>query len=400
MSALLDRGAALMAAWKAGAGRRALSELLGQEVSAVHLDRVHFPGRRPVQLVLSVSLRSGAVVPVLAEHCPGEAAAHAAEAVASLRKSRNGQREALRASGVVADAASGLVFRRPGLDERLPGLRLFHDAGAAREAVAAATGRDPGPVVVRLVAHRLGKRAVLRIGTAEGDLYARLRPVKSGDGRERLARHRALHRALGSEAQLRIPDPLGTQASMGLALFGALPGRPPLFDAADSEAIALALRELRALDPEGLAVHSGRDEARLLEVWLERCREYLPGLAALIAPQVETCAAGLAAAEGAMRTCHRDLHEKQALISGGIAGLLDFDTLSLAHPALDPGNLLAHLFFAGRNEKPLRGALERPGLALWRRAALLRLAMIHGFSWLPEAAIHRLIREAARDDRD
>ncbi|MGH2949349.1 MAG: phosphotransferase family protein, partial [Solirubrobacteraceae bacterium] len=41
---------------------------------------------------------------------------------------------------------------------------------------------------------------------------------------------------------------------------------------------------------------------------------------------------------------HRDLHDKQVLVDphGGV-GLLDFDTLATGDPALDVGNLLAHL---------------------------------------------------------
>lgn len=40
---------------------------------------------------------------------------------------------------------------------------------------------------------------------------------------------------------------------------------------------------------------------------------------------------------------HRDLHDGQVLVDGDRAGLLDLDTLAVGDPALDLGNLLAHL---------------------------------------------------------
>ena len=88
---------------------------------------------------------------------------------------------------------------------------------------------------------------------------------------------------------------------------------------------------------------------------------------------------------------------KQILIADGVAGLLDFDTLCLSDPALDGGNLMAHLFMAGRDEGPLRTLLDCPGLGLWRRAALIRLAMICAFKSTPDSALDRLIAEAISD---
>lgn len=83
-----------------------------------------------------------------------------------------------------------------------------------------------------------------------------------------------------------------------------------------------------------------------------------------------------------------------------MAGFLDFDTLCLSDPALDPGNLLAHLFLAGIDEVPLRAAFDGPGIGLWRRAALFRLALIYAATSTPDAALHRLLEEAAKDAVD
>lgn len=400
MSVVLDREPALLEAWKAAWPRRGMTEILGERPVRVRLDRVHFSTRRPVVLSYVATLRSGAQVAVLAEHCTDGVMARAARLRSSLAKPRHGQAAGLSGNPIVACPEAGLVLRRPGLDERLPGLRLLHEPGAARDAVARATGCDPGPVSVRLVAHRLGKRAVLRLVTPERVIYARLRSVKSGDGQKRLARHQHLWNALGPNARLRIPEPLGAVPELGLSLFHVLLGAAPGFGTADSRAIADALETLAGLDLAEIPEHSGIDEAILLGDWHERCRLYLPDLAARIAPVLAPLADRLSALDGSLEPCHRDLHEKQILISGGVAGILDFDTLSLADPALDPGNLLAHLFLARQDEGPLRVALNRPELGLWRRVALCRLAMIYAFTDLPAASVHRLLKEAARDDCD
>lgn len=401
MSEVREDEAALLSRLRAGSPIRGLVQLLGEVPARVTLERAHFPRARPVQLNLAARLGSGTVVPVLAEHIPEGAAAAAARALASLAKERHGQRAGLVPSAIVADSETGLVLRRPGLDERLPGLRLLHDPDAARAMEAGLTGRDPGPVRVNLVAHRLGKRAVLRIAAGGTVRYARLRATKSGDGASRLARHRRLWEALGDGAPLRIPAPLGEVPDLGLSLFAQLPGTPPDFGDGDAAGIlARALAALRSSDPGGLPAHTGRDEALLLAEWLDRCRLYRPDAARALAAAVAEISGRLAHAGAACAPSHRDLHEKQILISGGVAGLLDFDTLSLADPALDPGNLAAHLFLAGRSATGLCNAVDLPGLGLWRRAALARVAMIHAVTSMPDESLGRLIREACRDDRD
>lgn len=395
MSLVLERHMSDIARWKRGPGAAAAETLLGDRVTAIRLDRVHFPGARPVQLVYTVRLSSGLEVPVLAEYCPDGATEHAARATASLMKSRNGQRAALARAPIVADPASMFVLRRPGLDERLPGLRLLHDTTFVRSTVAKVTGKDPGPVSTRLMAHRLGKRAVIRIDAHDHRLYARLRAIKSDEGEARLQRHRAIWDALGPNADLAVPEPLGSMSGLGLSLFANLPGHPPRIGR-DEDVIAQALATMRALDLHGLPTHSGTDEARLLQDWHVRCRVYGLELADRIAPLLDRTCDALAKFSATLSPCHRDLHEKQILVADGRAGLLDFDTLSLADPALDPGNLLAHVFLAGLDERPLAQSLDIPNLALWRRAALLRLAMIYAFTAMPDALLRRLLDEAAK----
>ena len=395
-----DTAPAFLSAWQSPPVLEAVDRMLGERPDRIVLERTHFPGKRSVQLVFSARMPDGGAHPILAEHCPEDPQGHADCARASLAKSRNGQKAALDDSSVLVAEGTGLVLRRQGLDERLPGLRLLHDPAFARTALRAISGRDPGPLVTDLVAHRLGKRAVLRLTTAEAVVYVRLRAIKSDDGNARFARHRALWNSLSGRSDLRIPEPLGTMPGIGASFFGALPGHPPDFEAPDSAAIARAIGALQASDAAGLPLHTGAREARILSEWLDRCRRWRPDLAHRIEGPLAETLARLATADAAPRPCHRDLHEKQILVSDGVAGLLDFDTLCLSDPALDAGNLLAHLFFRGLDEAPLRARLDAPGLGLWRRAALLRLAMIYAFTSAADAALHRLIEEAATDAED
>ncbi|MCI5112121.1 MAG: aminoglycoside phosphotransferase family protein [Marivita sp.] len=378
----------------------AMCEVFGEQPASITLERTHFPGNKPVQQVLCAAFPDGRHETVFAEECPIAPGAHVESIRASLGKSRNGQRPGLHATSVVASQAMGLVLRKPGLDERLPGLRLLHDPVFARAALRNLFGTEVGPVVVDLVAHRLGKRAVVRIRGAGLDVFVRLRAIKSEDGDMRLKRHHALWHSLSRQTDLRIPEPLGALPDIGAAVFGVLPGDPADLRARDVGSVARAVSALQGLELAGLPVHSGTDEARLLSLWLERCRIGQPEIARRIAPDLIAVMAALQQASATPRPCHRDLHEKQILVSDGVAGLLDFDTLCLSDPALDVGNLLAHLVLAGQDEAPLRSAFDLPGIGLWRRAALFRLAMIYAFTSTPEAVLDRLIEEAQADAED
>lgn len=376
----------------------AMAEILGEKPVSVRIERTHFPGNKPVQHVLCAALPDGRRKTVFAECCPGDPHAHAARVRASLAKRRNGQKGGFDAEAVVVADSACLVLRRPGLDERLPGLRLLHDPAFARRAVQKIFGQDFGPLAAELVAHRLGKRAVLRITGAGLDVFVRIRAIKSGDGNARLNRHRALWQSLSGETALRIPEPLGALPEVGASFFGVLPGEPADFEGADIGAVARAIKALQSLDLTGLPAHTGTDEACLLRQWLERCEAGRPELARCIAPGLTRLLPKMEQATNPLRPCHRDLHEKQVLVSDGVAGLLDFDTLCLSDPVLDAGNLLAHLFHAGLDEAPLRACLDYPDLDLWRSAALYRLAMIYAFTSTPDVILNQLVKDADADD--
>jgi Phosphotransferase enzyme family len=377
----------------------------GRTALSVEVVRVHFPATKPMQLMLRVEGDGGMLI---GEWVGPAAAARARAESARLAKPRRGQSVGEGKAAVVADPSSGLVLRRPGFDAKLPGLRLLHDPVWAAEQLQTA-GLDPA-AEIQLVGHRLGKRAVLRITGRSGTHYARLRPVTSGSGEAAYQRHLALWSALEGRTGLTIPRPLGFVGEWGIALFTALPGEPPVFRGMPGyRATRDVMAALRVL--QGLAIsadaHGAADELAILDAWADRTRRVFPELSRQLRAPLARVAEDLLALQVLDPVpCHRDLHEGQILLHQGGVGLLDFDTLRLGDPALDVGNLQAHLVLSGvtgrRSNRAFLAAMETalPHLSLkrigtWRRAALLRLAMIYAFSSTPTEVVAALIDEAA-----
>ena len=250
----------------------------------------------------------------------------------------------------------------------------------------------------------------MRITGAHGICYARLRPVTSGSGRQAYDQHLALFKALDGAEQLAIPRPMGFDPEIGLALFDSLPGTPPIFRGLDGyRAVASVMRAIARLQSLTLPAppHTAADELALLDGWASRVRHFLPDLSPLIAAPL----ARLHDQSSTLQShppvlCHRDLHEGQILLNGGRTGLLDFDTLRIGDPALDAGNLQAHLILSSLHIGPSGAAFVTaidfhlphlsPGhIGWWRKAALLRLAMIYAFSAEPRSLILALIAKAA-----
>lgn len=390
-----------------GPSADAVAQLLpGREAARLSVDRVHFPGSKPVQVHIRAQRADGQCQMLLGEWVGDEAVEIARTEGARLAKPRRGQVAA--GPACVADTSHGLVLRRPGFDAKLPGLRLLHDPTWTAERLAT-LGLDPTSVV-SLVAHRLGKRAVLRISGATGNLYARLRPVTSASGRQAYEQHLALWAALQSVGHLSIPRPLSFDPEIGMALFASLPGTSPVFQGIEGyRATASVMRAIAALQSLAIPapIHTPADELALLDGWASRVVEVFPDLAPQIGPPLNRLRDKTTALPSHPEVlCHRDLHEGQILLQDGQTGLLDFDTLRLGDPALDVGNLQAHLILASlRDGLPRRAfvtamdnalpQLSLGHIAWWRRAALLRLSMIYAFSAERRNKILALIAEAA-----
>jgi aminoglycoside phosphotransferase (APT) family kinase protein len=385
---------------KNGPSMQAVAALLPGAAGRIIVERVHFPGAKPVQLQIRVQDAAVRNEMIIGEWVGPPAADMARDEAARLAKPRRAQVDMF--LSVVADPANGLILRRPGFDAKLPGLRLLHDPAFAADCLGPSSQ-------VSLVAHRLGKRAVLRIAGRDGLRYARLRPVTSGSGQKAYDRHMALWSALQGHQDIAIPRPIGFDPSLGMALFEAVPGVPPVFSGLPGLlACRSVTRALAALQSLAISVpqHSAADEINILATWAGRLAHIFPDLAARVQPILDRLGdqlTGLAPTHPVL--CHRDLHEGQILLEREQTGLLDFDTLRRGDPALDLGNLQAHLILAtlrdGQSRESFVTALQNAAhspsarISLWRQAALLRLAMIYAFSAEAPSVIHGLLAAAA-----
>lgn len=401
--------------------RRPLARLLGLDPRdlSVAVDRTHFSATRPTTLQYRVgAVSSAGDAIVLGELVGHRAEAHAAAERVRLSKSRRAQVSRGAAPALLADLELGLVFRTPGLDARLPGLKLLHDPALAAETAAEALGVGSRGLcaTVSLRAHRLGKRAVLQIdlrGTDHRRLYARLRPTSSAAGAIAFRRHREIAAALAPAGAIAVPEPLRHNAALGAAFIAALPGAPSGYRGAEGiRATKIAGRALSALfahGPECGASYGMAEELALLGGWIDRVCTAFPTLAGPASAALTAVEATLfRMPEVAPRPCHRDFHEGQILIHGDRAGVLDFDTYCRSDPALDTGNLIAHLRMRGLRENRRltaiadafrRAMLPHAGpenVKAWTRAALLRLGCIQAFTSQGPKLARALFREAAR----
>lgn len=284
------------------------------------------------------------------------------------------------------DAAGDLRLLPSGRDPRLPALTPFLSGN--------------------LVGHRAGKRALID----NGDVVTKL--VRPGRQR-RLA---ALQDSdLFSSAGIRTarvvslaPGRIDTEALPGRALADmgdeGMEGWRALSVLWPQTMRATAQRGHSASPLPGLPVHSGEDEAAVLEMWLGCVRALgvdVPGMSDAVAE----ARAHLVEGAGRMGPCVRDQHDGQLRWDGKEISLSDLDAACWAESALDLGSMAARVELMGvggrlsegtRNEMldlvgQVADELEvRPDrLAAYHRAAALRLILVHTVrpvsqSWLPE----------------
>lgn len=257
------------------------------------------------------------------------------------------------------DAEVVLVEGRDGQDRiRAARLRMRHvrDEGwEVTSARVAPPGTDPGlPDLAgaartgTVVVHRYGKRAVVR----RPDRYVK---VVRPDGGAQVAATAEHGRLVAERAGFAAPAVL--EAGSGAVAFSVLPGRS-LHElggvATTAEWSSWWARwaerwtDLARPAPqvEGIPSHTAYDEVVNLRRWLDRS-DRMRAFPADVSHQLAVSAARVSAeltegrAQGLV-VSHRDLHDKQVLADGTSLGLLDFDTVSLAEPALDLANLWVH----------------------------------------------------------
>jgi len=203
------------------------------------------------------------------------------------------------------------------------------------EALPGAAAATPDATVI---AHRAGRRAVLRSGDRFVKLARASRFAGIADRAERVT----------GLAALRAPRILGrddARATLSLESVGERTLLEAGRDLGDDDfraawrTVGAGLAELAELDPSGLPRH-GVDEE------LAAIRRALAGGGLPAPDEYALVERGLRSGSGPSGVLHRDLHDKQLLLpASGIApiGLIDVDTLAVGERALDVANLLVHL---------------------------------------------------------
>ena len=351
----------------------------------------------------------GRQVRLFAVHAQGRATAMREEIAASLRKSRRAQvQKGDQLHQLIALPRLDMVLRPAGLDEKIDGLGLLQ----APERVA------EGWTSAELLVHRLHKRAVLRLHNADSSERIIVKVFRNhSDQHVRLER---ISRFLQSSAfdcssSVGVPSirnglPEGVSGlvfeDVGATELGQLAGAD-LFDGcriAGQSAGRLHRLPLRLREE-----HGPEQECALLTGWCEVASAAWPDYAGLLCFCLGDAIRRLRSVdEFSPSLIHRDLHEKQLLVNGTQAWLIDFDTFAMGDPAQDIGNFIAHLRWAGLFDARIRPVLCEAFLEGYSQsnsaassrnidahlyASLLRIACIHSFNEQRRDMALRLLQE-------
>lgn len=158
----------------------------------------------------------------------------------------------------------------------------------------------------------------------------------------------------GERVNVQIPEPLGHVPELNLNLMSAVVGEPriPTMVKAGEpgtralrQAVAEAGALLAAL--HGAAIDGARprslvEDLAQVRIASEHIRDIAPELGELIAAIVDELS-GPSVARSRTRLAHGDFTPSQILFDGRTVGLIDFDNVCVADPALDLGHFTAYL---------------------------------------------------------
>jgi len=246
---------------------------------------------------------------------------------------------------------------------------------------------------VELLAWRVGKRAVLKVTGSRG---ARIVKVYRKD-RDYLRRWSAMPSTPDDRwRSARVHDWHPRRVSLTVEYCrGESPNRRWLQkrgEVADADRIADLLAWIHARPVDASLERFGpEDETDTLRHRLETFERTLRMPPARARRLVQTVGERLHARESRPVLCHRDLHDKQILLDGDRGYLIDLDLVALGSPALDVGNILAHIHLrwlkgvplpweelVGRIATAAHADREMAGsLPAWTASTLLRLALIY-----------------------
>lgn len=381
---------------------------------ACSIDRLH-PHRDGVH-VLDLTVRArGTEGPVLgrffAELAPTDVSKRYSRALARLSDDKRAQMDAVEVgSRLVLLEDLGLLLRARGLDERIYPLG---DLDRPWRLVEDCADPDVGrrlrpPITAELLSHRYNKRCVIRVagspsfGLPPAHAIVKLYKRRAGQAAVVADLMRNLSQAAAIPgSRLQTPNLYGELRSWPGHLMEDVGGTSlDAYDASTAGAeYRLAGRLIAAFHAAPVEVADSHDpdaEIALIAPWVALAGAVFPGLATTFVTAESRVRALLDRCRSfPQRLIHRDFHEKQVLLRGGRAILIDFDTVTMGDAAQDLGNFLAHLDLRELHQgvaaaTPMAAFLDGYGTDFagdlvrrtqaHRAATLLRLACIYAFS--------------------
>ena len=265
------------------------------------------------------------------------------------------------------------------------------------------------------------RRVVTRFDDARGRPVAYAKHLRRRDGQRVAEHHRLLARWSREHRSFRLPE-LAMPADADVLLLAPATGcsLASIVDSGDRAAAARAATRVgRAIagihqcPAELRELHDRQAEIDTLSRWLaigEQASDFGAELEAASATLNES---SRALPQAPLVLSHRDLHDRQLLIADEFVTILDIDTLSLAEPELDLGNLLAHFDLLALSTGidawrqlgvPFVDGYQRAGghqvdgdrLLWYRCATLLRLACVHAGRIDTRGQVENLLETARR----
>lgn len=192
-----------------------------------------------------------------------------------------------------------------------------------------------------MVGYRPGRRAVLRVPTADGTVWVKVVPP-------RRAEHIAALHALLRRRALPVPA-VRAWSPQGLLILDAADGRPALGWTGHAAVLLDGVDELRArVGAVDFATPARTSIATRAAWYADRIRRAMPGERAVteaLAVLVPSDSGGGRDPDGATAGIHGDLHLGQLFVdeaTGAVTGLIDIDTAGTGEPSDDAAAFIAH----------------------------------------------------------
>ena len=242
-------------------------------------------------------------------------------------------------SGIAVAAETGLAQEGVGriwthpADPHLPALAAAAFGSAVQTLLSRLGVADVGEP--EMVAYRPGRRAVLRVSSAEGVLWIKM--VRPRHVERIVAAHRALRDAGVAAPQIRAWSPTG------LLVIAEANGTPATSAVWTAEGLIDAVERVRVAIAATTTEHRARSAALSRVDWYAaRVISLNPALAERVSA-LQT--ALLATPSSGEATIHGDLHFGQLFLNDAgddITGVIDVDTLGVGDVAEDPAAFLSH----------------------------------------------------------